>query len=325
MNTTRRATSNASDSVANAFDLYVVPQRHSAYGRSSHTVWREVLERNAVLLEEHGDWVHPEYIEGLRALALPERIPRVEELNERLAPTGWRTVCVDGYIPTVAYVGMISESIFPISRVIRRPEHIDYAPAPDMVHDILGHLPMLFSEKHREFVRRLAGVMACARSNSLDAEFYEANRQMSELKSHPGSALTEIAAAEMRALEVHRALRDNASAMTHLSRMYLWSVEFGLVGDIDQFLVHGAALLSAPTEFRALCERRTRPLSYSLDVIHRDISFSDLQAEYFVARDFAHLTEVLEEYESHMPGDSSETRRSEVRQIARPSQERRHA
>jgi phenylalanine-4-hydroxylase len=79
--------------------------------------------------------------------------------------------------------------------------------------------------------------------------------------------------------------------------MYLWAIEFGLVGSGDDIVVHGAALLSAPAEFRALCTKQSFLQPYSLDVIHQDISFSELQSEYFVAKDFAHLHDVLTEYE----------------------------
>jgi phenylalanine-4-hydroxylase len=128
---------------------HFVDQRHSSYASAAHDVWREVLARNAALIERYRERMHPAYVGGMRALALPTEVPRIEDLNERLVPTGWKTVCVDGYIPTSAYVGLMSESIFPISRTVRRAEHIDFAPEPDLVHDVLGHLPMLFCAEYR--------------------------------------------------------------------------------------------------------------------------------------------------------------------------------
>jgi phenylalanine-4-hydroxylase len=254
----------------------------------------------------------------MRALELPEHIPQIEELNERLAPTGWQTVCVDGYIPTAAYVGLMSASLFPVSRVIRRPEHTDYAPAPDLAHDILGHLPMLFSPEHRDFLKRLATVMANAVPNTLDAELYAANRCMSQLRSDPASSPAAIAEAEARVVSVQEALMQDASELTHLGRMYLWSVEFGLLGgDSKRLSVYGAALMSAPAEFRAICEDGAELAPYSLDVIDCDIAFSDLQKRYFVARDFADLYEVLAAYEvyMYMQRRGASVRASEIREL----------
>src|SRR5689334_22281771 len=167
------------DRMPEAFSMHLVDQQHDAYTATDHRVWLDVLERNEWIRSEYGAWVHPAYVEGICALELPTHIPRIEEINEHLAPTGWQTVCVDGYIPTAAYVGLMAARLFPVSRVIRRPEHTDYATAPDMAHDILGHLPMLFSPQHREFLKRLATVMANAVPNGLDGELYAANRRMS--------------------------------------------------------------------------------------------------------------------------------------------------
>jgi phenylalanine-4-hydroxylase len=311
------------------FRMHLVEQDYDALTSTDHCVWRNVLSRNEWIMERYADRIHPAYVEGMRALELPRHVPRLEEINERIAPTGWRTVCVHGYIPTAAYVGMMSSSIFPVSRLIRRPEHIEYAPAPDMVHDILGHLPMLFSPEHREFLKRLATVMAQAVPNALDAELYSANRNMSLLRSDLSSSPADILRAEQEVVRVHEALLENASELTHLGRMYLWSVEFGLIGNADHPSIFGAALMSAPAEFRAVCEASTEFLPYSLDVIDSDIAFSDLQMRYFVARDFAHLQEVLAAYEvyMYMQRRGASGRASEIRGLLseRAERERRYA
>ncbi len=294
---------------------YRVSQGHSQYPASAHAVWREVLSRTESLADRYGDRMHPAHLAGLAALELPPRVPRIEEINERLQPTGWHTLCVDGYIPTAAYVGLMARSIFPVSRGIRRPEHVDYAPTPDLVHDVLGHLPMLFLPQHRDFLRRLASVMARAVANPLDDELYSANREMSELKNS-GSEAQRIREAERRVLRVNRRLARQASELTRLMRFYLWTVEFGLLGNADEFCVYGAALLSSPTEFRSVCDGQAPILRCSLDVFERDITFSDLQSQYFVARDFDHLDDVLTGYELTMQR-AGLSLRSDIREIVR--------
>jgi phenylalanine-4-hydroxylase len=310
------AASAQQENVLFEFRSHLTPQRHTDYTEDDEAVWREVLRRNEWLLERYASRIPPAYVTGLASLDLPGHLPRVEEINERLASTGWRTVCVDGYIPSAAYVGLMSRSIFPISRNIRRPEHVDYAPAPDLVHDILGHLPLLFSPEHRDFLRRLATVMSSAMPCELDDELYEGNRHLSELKSSPTSLPTQVAAAEERVLHVQRLLRREASELTQLARMYLWSIEFGLLGAVDSFQVYGAAFLSSPTEFSFVCDRADSFLPYSLDVVGHDIEFSDLQKGYFVATDFGHWHDVLLEYEGTMPSRNAGRRGSGIRELA---------
>lgn len=306
---------------------YFVDQQHSAYTSAEHGVWRTVLSRNAALIAQYGARMHPAYIVGARALALPTHIPGIEELNERLAPTGWKTVCVDGYIPTSAYVGLMSENIFPVSRMVRREEHIDFAPAPDFVHDVLGHLPMLFSPEYREFIRRLAAVMAKAVPNALDDEFYDAVLTLSAVKSSSASSPRKVADAEARMRQVIVQISENASELTHLRRMYVWSTEFGLMGNRESFSIHGAALLSSPSEFRSVCDGSPQILPFSLDVIHHENAFSDVLSQYFVARDFAQLADVLSSYERRMLQAEVAPRTSEARELLTISEEprRNHA
>jgi phenylalanine-4-hydroxylase len=282
---------------------------HAAYGADAHSVWREVLTRNEQMVTRHAERIHPAYIEGLRALQLPARVPRTDELNERLGGTGWRIVAVDGYIPATMYASLMAENVFPVSSRIRRREHIDFAPEPDMVHDILGHLPMLFCAEHREYLRELAIHASRATPNALDAAYHEAVAHMAELKSKPSSDPNDVDHAEAALESVYRELLVDASEVACLRRLYIWSVEFGLFGTAEDFTIHGAALMSAPTELSRVLSGAARLQPYSVLATQRENSFSDLLDQYFVARDYAHLHQVLSAYagsmhQSIIPGTS---------------------
>ena len=270
------------------------------YTADEDAVWSEVLARNAEVVAQHADRIHPDYIEGLRALALPSRVPRAEELNRRLAETGWRVVAVDGYIPATMYAALMAEQVFPVSSRIRRREHIDYAPEPDMVHDILGHLPMLFCAEHRDYLRALARHASRATANQLDSAYYDAVRRSAELKCRPERDPEAEAHADAALEEVYRALMVDASETACLRRMYIWSIEFGLFGSGDDYMIHGAALMSAPTELRRVLSGSPRLEPYSLHTIQHENSFSQLLERYFVARDYRHLHEVLAAYAGSM-------------------------
>jgi phenylalanine-4-hydroxylase len=271
-------------------------QDYSAYSADAHAVWREVLARSERVVTRYAESIHPAYIDGLRALQLPSRVPRVDELNERLRATGWKTVAVDGYLPATTYAALMTENIFPVSSRIRRREHIDFAPEPDMVHDILGHLPMLFCAEHRDYLRELAIHASRALPNDLDAAYHEAVRHMAELKGTPTSAATDLANAEASLEQVYRELVANASEVTCLRRLYIWSIEFGIFGTGDDIMIHGAALMSAPTELSRVLGGAARLEPYSLLAIQHENSFSDLLDRYFVASDYSHLHDVLSNY-----------------------------
>ena len=275
-------------------------------------VWREVLRRNAELIENHGPRLHPAYLEGVERLALPTHIPSVDELNERLAPTQWRIVPVHGYLPSGDYARLVAKSIFPVSQVIRRPEHIDFAPVPDMVHDILGHLPMLFSAGFRRYLRRLARLMAVAKPNALDEEYHDAVSCVAALKVLPSPVPMEVAAAQARVTRLNLELARCGSEASALRRLYVWSIEFGLLGGPAEFRVHGAALLSAPAEFGVLSSGNCAVMPFSNAIFEYENAFSDSQAQYFVAGGLSDYQAVLAEYEARMLSQRSRTSKREV-------------
>jgi hypothetical protein len=89
------------------------------------------------------------------------------------------------------------------------------------------------------------------------------------------------------------------------------------MGSAEEFSIHGAALLSAPAEFRALCAAGETCLEpFGLGSIEYENAFSELLHRYFVARDYRHLHEVLSAYELRMLASNPE-RRSGI--VARPS------
>jgi phenylalanine-4-hydroxylase len=275
-----------------AWKRYIVRQRHGDYSRAAHATWGRLRDRTAELVHDLNPWLHPSYMEGFERLILPwSRIPTVGEVSEALAEFGWRAVCVDGYLPTKVYAGLLARRVFPVARHIRRAEHLDFSPAPDLAHDLVGHIPMLVCVEHGQFLRRLAAAMASAVPSLLDHQMYLAQRACAALRSN--RVPQRLEAAEARVARAHRNLVHHPSALTELGRLYLWCIEFGLLGTPTEFRIYGAGLLSSPAETRAVCRRHAPVRELSLAASHRDIHFSELQSSYFVAPDYAHLHRVL--------------------------------
>lgn len=290
---TRRVPASARD--------FVMPQRHEQYTETEHLVWRTLVRRNLQAVEQYAERLYEPYIAGLKDLGLDqERIPTLEAINAKLAPTGWMAVCVEGYIPAPVYAELIANRIFPMSRNVRHMAHIDFSPTPDLVHDIFGHLPLLFHAPYQRYLQRLAAMTARAEASPWDHALYLANRRMGALKSDPDAPRDLVAAAEAEVDRVQRHLLANPSELTHLARVFLWSIEFGLIGTRDSYRVLGAGLLSSLSECAALYEPGADIRPFSIAVIEKDIHFSDHQAQYYLFESYEQLDFVLDEYQAKM-------------------------
>ena len=79
------------------------------------------------------------YIPGLTKAGLSiEKIPNLQEMNDALAKIGWGAVTVDGFIPPAAFMEYQAYRVLVIAADIRQLNHIEYTPAPDIIHESAG-------------------------------------------------------------------------------------------------------------------------------------------------------------------------------------------
>jgi phenylalanine-4-hydroxylase len=273
---------------------HVAPQRYDDYTPEDHDVWATMVERHERGIRELAPMIYEPYLVGLRSLRLDRaRLPSTAWLNRKLVAVGWSTACVDGYLPPRVYAELIAHRVFPISRDIRRARHLDFSPTPDLVHDVFGHVPLLFDAHHRAYLRELAMVMAEARGGELDDQLHAANRALGAIKADPDAAGDEVRAAEAECDRVQRRLAESPSQLTAISRLFLWTVEFGLIGHPDDFRVQGAGLLSSLGEIASLTGHAVNIERYSIKAAARDIHFSAFQGHYYVFRDYDDASSVL--------------------------------
>ena len=121
---------------------WTIPQDWAAYTPAEHALWDRLFARQAAQL---ADRAHPAILNGLDILNLSKPgIPDFDELSERLhAATGWRVVAVPGLVPDDVFFRHLSERRFVAGSFLRPPEQIDYLEAPDVFHDVFGHVPLL--------------------------------------------------------------------------------------------------------------------------------------------------------------------------------------
>lgn len=94
-----------------------------------------------------------EYIEGAGKLNLSEeKIPYLKDLSHIFhKSTGWKVARVPGLIHEQNFFEMLRRKVFPSTDYIRGKEELDYTPAPDLFHDIFGHMPLLTNKSFASF------------------------------------------------------------------------------------------------------------------------------------------------------------------------------
>jgi phenylalanine-4-hydroxylase len=227
-----------------ALDDYTCPQNWASYSEADHDTYRRLYERQSALLP---GLACDAFIEALPSLGIKDRIPRFEEINERLKPaTGWEIVAVPGLIPERPFFDLLANRRFPVTDWIRQPEEFEYIVEPDVFHDLFGHVPLLFNPVFADYVQRYGA---------------------GGLKAH------DLGAGEL------------------LSRLYWYTIEFGLIRQPDGLRAYGAGILSSSGELRHSVTSPT-PQRIALDLVRcmrTRYKIDDYQATYFVIDSFEQL------------------------------------
>ena len=274
---------------------YAVAQDWEAYTPRDHAVWRHAMRR---LTRHLADKAHPSYLAGLAATGISvERIPRIDEMNEKLAALGWSAVPVRGFVPPAVFTELQSLGVLAIAADIRSVEHLEYTPAPDIVHESAGHAPIIANRRYAEYLRRAGEVGFRAIASAADQAVFEAVRNLSVVKEDPVATAAEVRLAEER-LAAAAASRRFASENARASRLYWWTAEYGLMGERARPCLYGAGLLSSIGESSRCLGDEVLKVELSAACVEVDFDITRMQPQLFVARDFDHLFEVVEAFEA---------------------------
>ncbi|WP_110961520.1 phenylalanine 4-monooxygenase [Acidovorax sp. ST3] len=226
---------------------YTCPQDYAAYTAADHDTYRRLYERQRALLPGLASQA---FIDALPSLGASDRIPRFEEVNERLyKATGWELVGVPGLIPEVPFFTLLANRKFPVTDWIRKPEEFEYIVEPDIFHDLFGHVPLLFNPVFADYVQRYG---------------------------QGGLKAQGLGSCEM------------------LSRLYWYTIEFGLIREAGQLRAYGAGILSSSGEL-AYSVQSTEPQRIPLQLertMRTRYKIDTYQQTYFVIDSFEQLFEM---------------------------------
>jgi phenylalanine-4-hydroxylase len=285
------------ETVPTHLQTYVVEQKYDRYTAQDQAVWRYIMRKNINFLGQHA---HPSYLAGLEKTGISlDRIPNVDQMNEALDTMGWRAVVVNGFIPPAAFMEFQAHKILVISAEIRTIEHILYTPAPDIVHEAAGHAPIIADGTYAEYLQKFGEYGSKAMASKLDFEIYEAIRHLSILKEFPDTPPEEMQKAE-RELNIKSEANKIPSEAALLSRLHWWTVEYGLIGTPENFKQYGAGLLSSVGESQHCLNPDVAKIPLSPNCVDYNYDITTMQPQLFVAADWHHLIEVLENFASKM-------------------------
>lgn len=276
---------------------FIKPQNYEDYNAINQAVWRYVMRKNVDYLSKVA---HNSYLEGLKKTGISiDSIPNMYGMNRILKEIGWAAVAVDGFIPPAAFMEFQAYNVLVIASDIRQLDHIEYTPAPDIIHEGAGHAPIIANPEYAEYLRRFGEIGCKAISSARDYDMYEAIRHLSIIKEAEDTPEEEIKEAEERVDFLQNNMGEQ-SEMAQIRNLHWWTVEYGLIGTPENPKIYGAGLLSSIGESSWCMTDKVKKIPYTLEASKQDFDITKPQPQLYVTPDFAHLSLILEEYANTM-------------------------
>ena len=276
---------------------YTVSQDYTLYTDIDQAVWRYVMKISVPFFKKHA---HKSYIEGLEMTGIPmEHIPHVDGMDKRLDKFNWGAVTVKGFIPPIIFMEFLSKKVLPIAVDIRTKEHITYTPAPDIIHEAAGHAPIIADRDYAEYLCSYGEIAKKAIQSKEDSIQYDIIRKLSNMKEDPNADPNELKKIEEKFEKVF--LENHwISEANELSKMNWWTIEYGLIGELENPKIYGAGLLSSVGESLDCLHSKVKKIPISIECIDQDYNITEPQPQLFVTKSFKDLKNILNKYSETM-------------------------
>ena len=276
---------------------FIVKQPYEDYTAQNQAVWRYVMRLSIDYLKSVS---HHSYLDGISKTGISiDKIPKMEGMNRILKDIGWAAVSVDGFIPPNAFMEFQAHNVLVIASEIRTIKHITYTPAPDIIHEAAGHAPIISDPEYSEYLRRFGQIGSKAISSPKDNDMYEAIRLLSILKENPNSSKEQIKKAMAKVNNLQKNM-GKLSEMAKIRNLHWWTVEYGLIGDLDTPRIYGAGLLSSIGESKECLKKSMKKIPYTIATAKVNFDITKPQPQLFVTPNFSFLSYVLEKFANRM-------------------------
>lgn len=245
-----------------------IRQPYELYNEDNQQAWKKLF---TLLKPKWEQYANDKFLEGIRLLNMDQhQIPKLEDVNKALSPlTGFEAKAVCGYVPTYLFFDSLRRREFPTTITIRDSHKLNYLPEPDIFHDVAGHVPMHTDPVFANVLVRFGELnqLAAERNASIKSE----NERISKTKSN----------------------------IYALSRLFWFSIEFGLIRQRGKLKVYGSGILSSAGEIVHSVESPdVQRYPFQLEwVLNQSFEIDHYQPLLFVIDSFEQLYEEMDRTE----------------------------
>lgn len=124
------------------------------YTPQEQQTWAAAFERLSQLYPTHACEEFNQVVSDLGYSA--ERIPQLAEVSAFLTErTGFRLHPVQGLVAPRTFLGSLARGVFCSTQYIRHHSQPLYTPEPDIIHELMGHAPMLAIPEFAQLSRKI--------------------------------------------------------------------------------------------------------------------------------------------------------------------------
>lgn len=136
------------------------------YTQQENDTWQLISQKLAPLHQAKACRI---YLDGKEKLGISSsKIPEFEDLNRQLAPfTGFKVAPIEGLVDSRSFLTHFTERTMLCTQYIRHHSRPEYTPEPDIVHEVLGHVPAFTNEGFVTFMERVGQAAAQATDEEL--------------------------------------------------------------------------------------------------------------------------------------------------------------
>ena len=200
----------------------------------------------------------------------------------------------EGYISVDVYAELLGNRVFPIARSIRSLRDLEHSAAPDFVHDVLGHLPMLFDPRVGDLMTVWAERVQTSAASVQDRAMSAALSELISARSQSRVDLDHIARLTAALGAAHLAAVRTRSRRFLFETFFTWVFEFGLMKDASgQLSLIGGACLSSPGETARLTGGEVVLRPFQDGAVGHPVDYTVYQDTMFYFTSFDELTHAL--------------------------------
>lgn len=140
---------------------------HVQYVEEESALWHQIYDR---LDELHQQVAADVYLRGKESLGLRAgQIPQLTELQDKLhRQTRVHLVPAEGLLHGKTYFSLWADRVMPCTQFLRHASQPEYTPEPDIIHDVIGHVPPLMDGPYVRLIEQIGQAARRASDEQLE-------------------------------------------------------------------------------------------------------------------------------------------------------------